>query len=513
MKEVKNPSSLKVVWSLVCLLLLSSCFSSNAPLIGAGDTPLPSAFRTVALDQHGKISIDAHGHADVGSVQQEGLSYRLTDAKMAKMVTFRMWDTATRTYVAQIVSVEPDAPQALKILYGLADIQGDVLSLYLPGKDPNLEESLQTLGVEKRSGLYVFSSLSQLFQALGALSHDLDKAVVFRARVYSGSSEAVLQSDIASAQTMSASSQPASPPPSSAPVNPTPPAAVDLRQVNPITDARQLATDPGAEAPNTCDTEAANPLDPNRMATGVPIDKVIPRLAQEECERAIVQYPNTVRFRYQLGRALCAGRNFGAALPYLGQAAQSGYPAAFLTLGSLYGSGDGVEQNTDMAELMFRKAIAGGVDAKDQLAQYTFASEGYSNPQVMQAVYDGRLSTEAMKAQSAYWLTFLDQFRNAEGCARILSAETFGKFYFAGQIGELKGVFGALVDAHQGPGTGDFGADAQSGWNAGMNLTQRMLASISRAKEDAQLFYDRHGCDSAVATRFFGNIATAARQM
>ena len=179
----------------------------------------------------------------------------------------------------------------------------------------------------------------------------------------------------------------------------------------------------------------------------------------------------------------------------------------------MYASGDGVEQDTDMAAVMFRKAITGGVDARDELAEYVFASDGYSNPQVMQAVYDGRLAADVMKAQSAYWLTFLDLYRNTADCVRILSAETFGKFYIAGQIGELKGVFGALVEAHRGPSTGDFGAAAELGWSAGMNMTQRMLTSISRAKQDAQLFYDRHGCDLPVANRFFGNIAAVARQM
>lgn len=45
----------------------------------------------------------------------------------------------------------------------------------------------------------------------------------------------------------------------------------------------------------------------------------------------------------------------------------------------MYASGDGVEQDTDMAAVMFRKAITGGVDARDELAEYVFASDGYSN--------------------------------------------------------------------------------------------------------------------------------------
>jgi hypothetical protein len=130
----------------------------------------------------------------------------------------------------------------------------------------------------------------------------------------------------------------------------------------------------------------------------------------------------------------------------------------------------------------------------------------------MQALYDGRLPASAMKSQGPYWLTFLDLYRNTDSCRRLLSEATFGKFYMAGQIGELNGIFGALVDAHRGP-SGDFGAAAKSGWDAGMNMTNTMVDAISRAKQDAQLFYDRHGCDSPVARKFFDNIAAAASQM
>lgn len=496
----------------ILLFLLSSCFSSDQPLLGAGDTPLPSAFYVVAIDAGGKPLLDAHGQADVKSVTQVGLSYKVSDATTSKMVTLRVWDSATNAYAVQVVSLEAGAPQVLKLFYGLAAINRDTLTVFFPSADPNLDNDLGEIGVAKKSGVHVFSSQAQLFDGLTALSHRLNKAMVMRSRIYSGQDEARLRADIAAAQAAAQSGASSAPSAAAAsPSSPTPTA--DLTQVNPVTDPKRLASDPGADAPNSCDEQAANPRDPYRMAAGVVMEKMVPRLAQQECERAIAKYPNTVRFRYQLGRALYVGNSPGPALGYLRDAAAAGYPAAFLTLGQMYGAGAGVDQDTDMAQQMFRKAMAGGVDAKDDLGEYVFIADGYAFPQVMQAVYDNRLSAEAMKAQGPYWLVFLDLYRNTPDCARLLSAETFGKFYMAGQFGELKGILGALVEAHRGPSNGDFGADAQQGWNAGMNFTQSMLGSISRAKEDAQLFYDRHGCDSPVASRFFGNIAMVARQM
>ena len=316
MEIFRGVGLIKFIWPLICLFFLTSCFSSEAPLLGAGDTPFPGAFHTVALDDNGHLALDAHAHADISSVEQVGLSYKFTDAKMAKMVTFRMWDSATRTYAAQIVSLEPNAPQGMKILYGLAVANGDVLTLYLPGKDPSLQSAVEALGVEQKSGLYLFSNRDQLFDALGAFSHRLDKAMILRSRIYSGPSEAKLQSDIAEAQaaaasgrTTSASSSEAKPETSTA----APSAPLDLRQVNPVTDPKQLASDPGSDAPNSCDEQAAHPKDPNRMAAGVPMEKMVPRLAQQECERAVAHYPNTARFRYQLGRAFYAARNWARA--------------------------------------------------------------------------------------------------------------------------------------------------------------------------------------------------------
>lgn len=497
----------------ILLFLLSSCFSSDQPLLGPGDTPLPTAFYVLTVDANGKPLLDAHGQADVKSVTQVGSSYKVSDAKTSKMVTLRAWDSASSVYAVQVVSLEADAPQVMKLFYGLAAIKSDTLAVIFPNADPNLDNALGAIGVAEKSRVHVFSSQAQLFDGLNALSHHLDKAIVMRSRIYLSQDEARMLSDIAAAQA-SAQNGASSPAPSAAGAPPSAPAqGVDLAQVNPVTDPKRLASDPGADAPNSCDEQAANPRDPYRMAAGVVMEKMVPRLAQQECERAIAKYPNTMRFRYQLGRALYVGNSPGPALGYLRDAAAAGYPAAFLTLGQMYGAGAGVASDIDTAQQMFRKAMAGGVDAKDDLGEYVFIADGYAFPQVMQGVYDNRLSAEAMAAQGPYWLVFLDLYRNRPDCARLVSDGTFGKFYLAGQFGELKGVFGALAEAHRGPSNGDFGRDAQQGWNAGMDFTKSMLGSISRAKEDAQLFYDRHGCNSPVANRFFSNIAMVARQM
>src|SRR5260370_42694684 len=53
------------------------------------------------------------------------------------------------------------------------------------------------------------------------------------------------------------------------------------------------------DAPVTdCDKYAASPLDPERKAEGVPPDAVNAALAAPACERAVENYPKSIRLMY-----------------------------------------------------------------------------------------------------------------------------------------------------------------------------------------------------------------------
>ena len=91
------------------------------------------------------------------------------------------------------------------------------------------------------------------------------------------------------------------------------------------------------DAPVTeCDRYAASDQDLQHIGVGVPFDKMNPALAIPACESAIRQYPNSIRFAYQLGRAYNKANNFDAALAQLRKAADQGLAVAQASLGAMY---------------------------------------------------------------------------------------------------------------------------------------------------------------------------------
>lgn len=158
-------------------------------------------------------------------------------------------------------------------------------------------------------------------------------------------------------------------------------------------------------------------------------------------------------------------------------------------------------------------SLEGGGDpasVEDTIARLMFPTAGYSNPEFFQAIYDAR--TEGMRvADVGFYLTaFLSMFTNADipECQRVVSETTLYRIASAGSADLLGQIFGGLLEAHRGDGSRDdlFG----HGFQAGAGTFGGMMLSEASAQSDAQLFYDRHGCDSPVADRFFGNISDFA---
>jgi hypothetical protein len=147
-----------------------------------------------------------------------------------------------------------------------------------------------------------------------------------------------------------------------------------------------------------------------------------------------------------------------------------------------------------------------GPDAGEIIARLIFPTEGYSNPAFFRAIYEGR--TQGMRvSQVGYYLTaFFSMFTNAEDdaaeCRNVVSKTTLLRIGGAGSADALKQVLGGLVQAHR---QGD-------GISAGFETFGGMMLSEASAKADAQLFYDRHGCQSPVANRFFSNISDFAKK-
>jgi hypothetical protein len=473
-------------------LSLGGCFVSDGPLFTAADAaiPLPPKFYLTQLDSNGAIQLDKKGQASIQLVTLSGRDYVLPGG--ARM-TLAGLDPARGIYVVQYQPTPKPGPT----WYELAAISGGRLALLNPperGKS-DLDQLLQSAGVKLARDVkagetsFKFDDRGQLLAAMRVYAGHLTAGSGSVYRIAATDEEiARLRSDATAAQqAAAAAAHPAAPPAS-------PPVA-----------ARE---DPGADKSDPGDVQAAYPSDPMRMAQGVAMDKIVPRLALEACQRAVAQYPHTARFRLQLGRAFTAAGRAADALQALTAAAEMGYPAAWLDLGNIYSDGT-VPVDAAKAAAYFRRAIAAGLDAREGLWRVAFTSEGYSNPAFFDALYNGAFSRIDSRSVIVYLQEFLSMFHNTDGCRDVIDGAAYAKITMGATVGALGQWLGGLQSA--GPNTGNLDDAFKRGWNAGANTSIGMAAMVSKADKDAQLFFDRHGCDSPVARRFFGNLEVWAR--
>lgn len=274
----------------------------------------------------------------------------------------------------------------------------------------------------------------------------------------------------------------------------------------------------GADYPKVdpSDELAAHPADPDRMAAGVALEKIVPKLALNACEKAVAEHPKVARFHYQLGRALAASGRPEEALESYEKAAAMGYRMANYNLGLCYGDGDGVARSEEKAKEYFERAVKAGVEiAKASLAMYVFSSEGFSNPAFFQAMHDSDYA--ALQADptalATYIITFTTPFEGASDCGQVISSEALSvlRTHVASKV--LGMYLGGAANARHDHAPGDFAGAGAAGMKAGMQLSRDLAAMTDQGKNDAQLFYDRHSCSSPVAKRFFGNLDRFARNL
>ena len=273
----------------------------------------------------------------------------------------------------------------------------------------------------------------------------------------------------------------------------------------------------GNEAPiSKSDELASHPEDPDRMAAGVTMEKIVPRLALQACEESVSEYPKSARFHYQMGRALIASGRKQDAIKSFEKASAMGYRMANFNLGKAYAEGDGVAVDLAKGEMYFKKAADAGVQpAVEALAQFTFSSADFSNPEFFQAIYDGDF--KSLQADptglATYVSTFVDSFAGTPGCGQVLSNQAMASI--RGHVtAKVFGMFlGGAAGARHDHAPGDFAGAAGAGARAGDQLSRRLGAMIDKGKADAQLFYDRYSCDTPVANRFFNNLDTFSKML
>lgn len=262
-----------------------------------------------------------------------------------------------------------------------------------------------------------------------------------------------------------------------------------------------------AAAPiDDCDKFAAHPEDPDRMAAGLYMDDMVPGAAVAACEAAVAQYADEPRFHYELGRAYEKSDRKDDAIAQYRAAGALGYRMADYSIGLWYESTD-----LDQAIAYLKKAEANGVKgATRELGYIVFTSDGYSNPDFFQSMYDGKVSNIGDTGETAMYLTeFLGPIQRAEGCDAYVSTLTMSELTQADQ-GAVFGQMLKSMQQAQSNGTGNLDDAATEGYAAGKQLTRSFAMRSDQAFDDAQLFFDRHGCASPVAQRFFKNIGSWA---
>lgn len=109
-----------------------------------------------------------------------------------------------------------------------------------------------------------------------------------------------------------------------------------------------------------CDLLAANPEDSKAVASGVDWDTLDADAAVAACAKAVKEYPETLRFGYQYGRAIHKSGDLEKAAEAYRVVAEKGYAQAQIALGHMYSRGEGVPQDQAVAIEWYENAAEQG---------------------------------------------------------------------------------------------------------------------------------------------------------
>ena len=140
----------------------------------------------------------------------------------------------------------------------------------------------------------------------------------------------------------------------------------------------KLAPAPRRAAPVTeCDRLAAHPSTGLRAGddSGVVFSRIDAARAIPACEQAVAQYPDELRFQFQLARSLHKAERHQEALALYSKAGAQGFALAQRSVGFMYANGSGVEQDLTKAARWLHQA-AERCDADAQFALGTIYAKG-----------------------------------------------------------------------------------------------------------------------------------------
>ncbi len=131
---------------------------------------------------------------------------------------------------------------------------------------------------------------------------------------------------------------------------------------------------PRRAAPATeCDNLAAHPS--TKLGSGVVFARIDAARAIAACKQAMAQYPDELRFQFQLARSLHKADRHSEAVSLYSKAGNQGFALAQRSIGFMYANGTGVEQDLTKAARWLRQA-AERCDADAQFALGTIYAKG-----------------------------------------------------------------------------------------------------------------------------------------
>ncbi len=158
---------------------------------------------------------------------------------------------------------------------------------------------------------------------------------------------------------------------------------------------------------------AASPHDSEKVAAGVPYDKINPSIAIPACREAVERNPKVSRLWFQYGRALEKGNKVADAIIAYQEAIKFNHAAALNNIGELYRDGKGFEKNLKKAGEFFTKASLYG------------STEGATN---LDGLYTEELSVKQPRADASWRNDH--KLRGLEGnkSVEIIESESFLNF-------------------------------------------------------------------------------------
>lgn len=134
---------------------------------------------------------------------------------------------------------------------------------------------------------------------------------------------------------------------------------------------------------SSCDEEAADPVDPNKLSPGVSVGVMDIRRALRACAYDLAADPENPRLMFQFARTLDQARRFDWANDYYDRAITHGYSAAMVNRGFNARMGRGGPRDPELSATLYRRAaLLGNPRARTNLGGAYLSGRGVErNPQ------------------------------------------------------------------------------------------------------------------------------------